>query len=134
MKPLALTMGDPAGIGGELTLRTWLALRGTGVVFVALDDPEWLAYLAKSLGLAVPIQTVARAVEAGSIFRSALPVLVVPLASVPVPGRPDPANAKAVVDSIERATRLALDGDAPPQVLEKVGKLKGVRQATALRF
>src|SRR5271165_4491681 len=122
MKPLALTMGDPAGIGGELTLRTWLALRGTGVVFVALDDPEWLAYLAKSLGLAVPIQTVARAVEAGSIFRSALPVLVVPLASVPVPGRPDPANAKAVVDSIERATRLALDGDAGGLVTNPINK------------
>ena len=30
LPPLALTMGDPAGIGGELSLRAWLALRSTG--------------------------------------------------------------------------------------------------------
>ena len=40
VKPLALTMGDPAGIGGELTLRAWLALRRGGPCFVALDDPK----------------------------------------------------------------------------------------------
>ena len=40
MKPLALTMGDPAGIGGELSLRAWLALRERGLTFVLLDDPE----------------------------------------------------------------------------------------------
>ena len=43
---LALTMGDPAGIGGELTLRAWLALRHGGPCFVALDDPDRLAALA----------------------------------------------------------------------------------------
>ncbi len=37
---LALTMGDPAGIGGELTLRAWQALRRSGPCFVALDDPR----------------------------------------------------------------------------------------------
>ena len=50
MKPLALTMGDPAGIGGELTLRTWLALRGGGRPFVALDDPARLERLARAMG------------------------------------------------------------------------------------
>ena len=38
--PLALTMGDPAGIGGELTVRAWQALRHDGPCFVALDDPQ----------------------------------------------------------------------------------------------
>ena len=49
-------MGDPAGIGGELTLRAWLALRGGGLSFVALDDPVRLECLARAMGLAVPIR------------------------------------------------------------------------------
>ena len=48
-------MGDPAGIGGELTLRAWLALRGNGHSFVALDDPQRLVSLARTLDLNVPI-------------------------------------------------------------------------------
>jgi 4-hydroxythreonine-4-phosphate dehydrogenase len=56
---LALTMGDPAGIGGELTLRAWLALHRSGPCFVALDDPDRLAALAHALSLEVPIAKVA---------------------------------------------------------------------------
>lgn len=108
MKLLALTMGDPAGIGGELTLKAWLALRTTGPVFVALDDPARLTRLAADMGLTVPVQVVSHAAQAGDIFRSALPVLPVPLPAPAVPGRPDQANASAVVASIEQATKLAL--------------------------
>jgi 4-hydroxythreonine-4-phosphate dehydrogenase len=108
MKPLALTMGDPAGIGGELSLKAWLALRDTGQAFVALDDPGRLQRLARDLGLAVLVQPVNNAAQAAEIFRTALPVLPVPLADIPVPGHPDAANAPAVVASIEQATKLAL--------------------------
>ena len=65
MKPLALTMGDPAGIGGELTLKAWLALRDSGLVFVSLDDPERLERLARELELAVPVAAVGDAADAG---------------------------------------------------------------------
>src|ERR1700712_2704250 len=112
MKPLALTMGDPAGIGGELSLRAWLALRKTGPAFVALDDPQRLEQLAQALGLAVPVRVVADAAEAVAVFALALPVIAVNLAVAPVAGRPDQANAHAVVASIEQATKLALAGDA----------------------
>jgi 4-hydroxythreonine-4-phosphate dehydrogenase len=122
MKPLALTMGDPAGIGGELTLRTWLALRGGGRPFVALDDPARLERLARAMRVAAPIRVVESAAEAVSVFSSAVPVLTVPLDAVPIPGRPDPANAKAVVDSIERATQLALDGEASGVVTNPINK------------
>ena len=49
LPPLAVTMGEPAGIGGEVLLKAWLALRGSGPVFFALDDPERLAGLAARL-------------------------------------------------------------------------------------
>ena len=59
MRPLALTMGDPAGIGGELTLRAWQARRGGDRCFVALDDPDRLRRLARDMILDVPVATVA---------------------------------------------------------------------------
>jgi len=122
MLPLALTMGDPAGIGGELTLRAWLALRGTGRNFVALDDPERLAALAAALRLAVPVEVVASPNEAEAVFPRALPVLPVRLASAPEPGKPDPANARAVVESIERAAELALRGAVGGMVTNPINK------------
>ena len=83
MKPLALTMGDPAGIGGELTLRAWLALRETGPIFVALDDPIRLERLARDIGLTVPVRLVRDVAAAAGAFPAALPVLPVPLAAIP---------------------------------------------------
>ena len=105
MTPLALTMGDPAGIGGELTLRAWQALRRHGPCFVALDDPRpaaprWLATrLAKSRSR--PSHPQQRAQR----FGDALPVLPVRLAARRIPGRPDKANARG--DRLDRACRRA---------------------------
>ena len=120
-RPLALTMGDPAGIGGELTLRAWLARRHD-VPFVALDDPARLAALAHKIGLDVPIRVVNAIDAAGAVFRDALPVLSVPLAAVPCPGTPDPVNAAAVIASIEQATMLALAGTAAGVVTNPIHK------------
>ena len=114
-------MGDPAGIGGELTLKAWLARRH-GVPFVALDDPARLQALAHRIGLDVPIRVVNAIDAAGAVFRHALPVLPVPLAAVPCPGTPDPANAAAVIASIEQATMLALAGTAAGVVTNPIHK------------
>ncbi|TQF76875.1 4-hydroxythreonine-4-phosphate dehydrogenase, partial [Elioraea sp. Yellowstone] len=62
-RPLALTMGDPAGIGGEITLAAWSALRARGPAFVAIDDPDRLAALAHRLGRDVPVRAVGSAAE-----------------------------------------------------------------------
>jgi 4-hydroxythreonine-4-phosphate dehydrogenase len=122
MKPLAVTMGDPAGIGGELTLRVWQALRRGSLRFAVLDDTDRLATLARSLSLDVPIARIATFEEAAQKFADALPVLHVPLAAAPRPGHPDKANAQAVIASIERATRLALSGDAGGVVTNPINK------------
>jgi 4-hydroxythreonine-4-phosphate dehydrogenase len=119
--PLALTMGDPAGIGGELSLKAWKARRG-GRPFVALDDPDRLAGIARDLNLDVPIRVVNAAGAAGAVFREALPVLPIKLAAPPVPGQADPANAAAVIASIERATKLTLAGEAAAVVTNPIHK------------
>jgi 4-hydroxythreonine-4-phosphate dehydrogenase len=122
MLPLALTMGDPAGIGGELTVKAWRARKGAGPVFVALDDPDRLSATAKTLGIDARIQVIGDASEAGHTFPTALPVLPVKLAMAPVAGRPDPANARAVVESIEQATKLAMAGKAGAVVTNPINK------------
>ena len=122
MKPIALTMGDPAGIGGELTLRAWIALRGRGPCFVALDDPGRLAALATYLRLEAPVREVQQPDQATSVFPDALPVLPVRLANAPCPGTPDAANAPAVIGSIERATLLAARGEVAAVVTNPINK------------
>lgn len=121
-QPLALTMGEPSGIGGEIALAAWLR-RGEGVPpFVLLDDPARIAALAGSLGLAVPVRAVEKPAEAGAAFPEALPVLPLGLPVAAVPGRPDPRNAAAVLASIDRAVDLALAGQVAGLVTNPIQK------------
>lgn len=119
--PIAVTMGDPAGIGGELTLAAWLARRGAGPAFFVIDCPARLAAVAKALNLNVPIRECAPE-DAAGIFADALPVMPQTLPSTPVPGRPDPTHAHAAIASIKLATELALSGRAAGLVTNPVYK------------
>jgi 4-hydroxythreonine-4-phosphate dehydrogenase len=109
--PLAVTMGEPAGVGGELSLKAWLSRGQAARPFFAIDDPERLAALAARLGLAVPVREIGTPAEASAVFATALPVLRVALKAPARPGQPDPANAAATLEAIERATRLAQAGE-----------------------
>ncbi len=119
--PLAVTMGDPAGIGGEVLLAAWRALRG-GAPFFAIDDPERLEALARSLGVDTPVAVIERPHDARAVFAGALPVLPQPLATPAEPGRPDAANAPAVIASIDRAVAMAADGIAGGVVTAPIHK------------
>ncbi|MFM2045008.1 MAG: 4-hydroxythreonine-4-phosphate dehydrogenase [Pseudomonadota bacterium] len=106
--PLALTMGEPAGIGGEIALAAW-RLRDQRLVppFVLLDDPARLADLAARLGWTVPIAPIGDPAEAPALFATALPVLPLTLPAPVAYGSPDPANGAAVIAAIDRAVDLA---------------------------
>jgi len=120
--PLAVTMGEPAGVGGELTLKAWQARHVSGRPFFAIDDPARLAALADKLGLDVPVREIARPDEAAQVFADALPVLAIRLAAPVIPGRPDPANAPATIEAIERAARLAMVGGVAGIVTNPIQK------------
>jgi len=108
--PLAVTMGEPAGIGGELSLKAWLARKPGDRPFFVLDDADRLTTLARDLGLDVPVRKIAGPAEAGEVFGAALPALSVKLRTAVTPGRPTPVNAAATLEAIERAAALALSG------------------------
>jgi 4-hydroxythreonine-4-phosphate dehydrogenase len=122
MKPLVLTMGEPAGIGGEIALDAWTR-RSSGIpIFAMIDDPARLRAIADKLGLTVPLREIETPAEAVKAWPTALPVLPIRLAAPPVPGRPDPRNADAVLGSIEAAVRLVQDGAAAAIVTNPIQK------------
>ncbi len=112
--PLALTMGEPAGIGPEITIAAWRAVRAAGPAFCVIADPALLR--------GAPLAVIAAPEEAARAFPDALPVLPLALAAPAEPGRLDPANAPAVIASIERAVGLALDGRAGGVVTNPIQK------------
>ena len=120
--PLAVTMGEPAGVGGELSLKAWLSRRTGARPFFVLDDPARLSALGRHLGLDVPLCEISRPEDAASGFASALPVLAVRLAAPPRPGHPDVANAAATIEAIERASRFALAGTVAGVVTNPIQK------------
>ena len=89
--PLALTMGDPAGIGGEIAV----AARASGRLshpFFLIDDPDRIRAIAGAL----PVIAIAAPEDTAGAWADGLPVLPHPLPAAPRAGRPDPANAPAV--------------------------------------
>ena len=109
-------MGDPAGIGGEITAKAWRVLAGSGPQFAILADPFWVG------GLDVPMAVIQSLDQVADVFGAALPVLALSLPEIARPGRPDPANAPAVIASIERAVRLAQAGEAGAVVTNPISK------------
>ena len=120
--PLAVTMGEPAGIGGELSLKAWSMRQRGARPFFVLDDQARLANLAAKLGLNVPLRQIARPADAGAVFETALPVLPVRLRTASRAGHPDPANAPATLESIERAVQMALAGEIAGMVTNPIQK------------
>jgi len=116
-------MGEPAGIGGEITLQAWRD-RGAARLppFFVVDDPERLASLAMRLGLKVPVVAIETPEAAADTFNDALPVLPLSRAVGAEPGRLNPANAEAVLESIQCAVSLAQRNAAAAVVTNPIHK------------
>ncbi|WP_417820517.1 4-hydroxythreonine-4-phosphate dehydrogenase PdxA [Terasakiella sp.] len=119
--PLAVSMGEPAGIGGEITLKAWRENRENIPRFFVIDCPHRLAHLANRLGWTVPICPITTPQEAHDVFPDALPVLEHPVTAVE-PGQLSKHSAKSVISSIERAVELCLKGEASAVVTNPIHK------------
>ena len=122
-RPLALTLGDPAGIGPDVTLLAWAARTREAIPpFVLLGDASVLAARAHGLGLDVPIGEIDDVNKAPALFQTTLPVLSIPISGKVIAGRPDAAAVAAIRESIEHAVRLALAGAARAVVTNPISK------------
>src|ERR1700684_1878249 len=112
VQPLALTLGEPAGIGPDLALSVWRRRSELGVPpFYLVADPDFLKSRAGLLRLDVPIAPVPPR-PAAAAFSSALPVVAIDIPVPAAPGRPDRSSAPAAVASIRRATADVMAGSA----------------------
>jgi len=101
---IALTCGEPAGIGPEIAASAWQALRDA-LPFFLIGDPGHVPE-------GVPVAVIDRPSEAAGVAARALPVLAHPFPGPRVPGRPQAAQAQGVIDVIARAVALVQGGEA----------------------
>lgn len=121
--PLALTLGDPAGIGPDVTLLAFAAQSREEIPpFVLIGDETVLSARAQSLGLSVPIVKVAAPADASTVFADALPVLSIPVSGTVSAGAPAIAAMDAVKESIKTAVELVQGGEARAVVTNPVSK------------
>ena len=118
--PLAMTMGDPAGIGPELALAAWRE-RTSGAPFFIFAAPGLLAAAAKRAGLTTPVIETDPA-GAAAVFSHGLPVVPLKSPVEDAPGRPAAANAEATIESIARAVEAVHDGAARAVVTNPIAK------------
>ncbi|CAN5867580.1 4-hydroxythreonine-4-phosphate dehydrogenase PdxA [soil metagenome] len=118
--PLALTLGDPAGIGPEIIVKAWTELRQTGPAFLVVGDSQSLASASGS-GASI-VRSVISAEEAAKVFPEAILVLDIPLRAPVVSGQPTSAAAKSVIQWIETAVGLALSGQVCGVVTAPIAK------------
>ncbi|MES2967234.1 MAG: 4-hydroxythreonine-4-phosphate dehydrogenase PdxA [Pseudomonadota bacterium] len=104
MPPIALTCGEPSGIGPEIAVAARVML-GQSVPFFWIGDPAHLPPGSKWQAIVDPV-------AAGDVAAETLPVLVHPFAAPAIPGQPDPANAACVIAVIARAVALVQAGAA----------------------
>ena len=116
--PLAVALGDPAGIGPEIVAKCWDNRDRFGLPpFVAVGDPRALSAVWDG-----PVQAIDDPRDADAAFDQALPILVVAASAAATPGRPDTAGAHAALDALELAVGLTRSGSAGAMVTAPVSK------------
>lgn len=117
-KPIAVTPGDPAGIGGEITLRAHHSgVRG----FFVLNEVEHLDTVSKSIGLSTEF----REIDGPGSYDpacTALQVSSLNWAQPPIAGTPSPENAPLIIGAIEAAARWAQTGACAAMVTNPIAK------------
>ncbi len=129
--PLAMTMGEPGGIGSEIAFKAWQALKDKHEpgrpAFFLIDDPARLEKRAHLGNWPVEITTISKAEQATEAFSFALPVLPLKKGMTRdlleiTPGKARKNTAEAVIASVEQGVKLALDGAACGVVTNPIQK------------
>lgn len=114
MHPIVVSMGDPCGIGPEVTAKAWTDLRDSGIVFAVLGDARLYGE--------VPTVIIDDLGQASGLFPNALPVLRGLDTPDAVAGRPSPRFAQAILSAIEQGVTLVTSGQASALVTAPIAK------------
>lgn len=114
--PLALTMGEPGGVGPELAFKARTALLEQGPAFFVIGDPAVFAQFGGKISI------IASPAAASSTFGGALPVLDIGVKAQSTIGKAAPSSARSVIAAIERAVEFAISGEAAAVVTNPIQK------------
>jgi len=121
-RPLALTLGEPAGIGPDITIKAWLQRDELKLpAFYLLGDRDFIGRRAHALGVDIELADVG-ADGAAAAFARALPVVSTGRAATAQPGRPDDRSADAALASIRQAVNDVAAGRAGAVVTNPIAK------------
>jgi len=122
-RPLALTLGEPAGIGPDIAIAAWLRRHELSLpAFYLLGDEALIARRAKSLGADIRIAGVVGSEQAEAVFADALPIVETGVVATAEPGRPDESSAPAALTSIRLAVADVIAGRASAVVTNPIAK------------
>ncbi len=120
--PLALTIGEPAGVGLDLTLAIWRRRAEFAIPpFYLIGERDYVSQRAQTLGLDIPLTEV-KPEQAASTFADALPVVALGLPMTAAAGKPDATSAPAAIAAIRRAVADVTSGYARAIVTNPVAK------------
>jgi 4-hydroxythreonine-4-phosphate dehydrogenase len=121
-KPLALTSGDPAGIGPDITIKAWQRRKQEALPpFYLRSDPDLVRGRAKMLGVDIPCAEVCPK-DAVTAFVDSLPVVATGHVTTAAAGRPDASSAEAALASIRQAVADVASGQASAVVTNPIAK------------
>jgi 4-hydroxythreonine-4-phosphate dehydrogenase len=121
-RSLALTIGEPAGIGCDIALMAWHRRRELDLpAFYLIADPDHVAARARLLGIPVRIEATTPE-QAGAKFAQSLPVAALTERATASPGQPDASSAAVALASIRQAVRDTVDGRASAVVTNPIAK------------
>ena len=120
--PIAVTMGEPAGIGGELVCMAWARCAQDLPPIVLIDDPIRIEKLGETIKCPVKVISISKAIEALEIWPEAIPVIPLSLNRSVIPGRLDPSNSPAVIASLDKAINLTVTGETKGLVTNPIHK------------
>ena len=121
-RPLALTLGEPAGIGPDITIKAWQRRRESQLPpFYLIGDSRFIGARARALGVDVPLADVSPE-DATTAFAECLPVVAAGHGITATPGHPDDSSASAALASIRRAVADVVAGHASAVVTNPIAK------------
>ncbi|MGE3244910.1 MAG: 4-hydroxythreonine-4-phosphate dehydrogenase PdxA [Beijerinckiaceae bacterium] len=129
-KPIALSQGDPSGIGPEIAIKAWLRRAPGDVPFFLIADPDHVNRCIRALGLPAEACAVTPE-EAAGAYSTCLPVVPVGAPVTGEPGRPDEADAAPTIAAIDMAARLVRDNRASAMTTNPITKASLLRAGFA---
>ena len=120
--PVAITMGDPGGIGAEITLKSWRDHRADLTPFYMIDDPNRIDHINRQLNLNCAVEPVTGLDKIGDVFKDALPVYDLGDRVLSLPGELNPQDAPLVLQSLKIAVAQVSRGQAAALVTNPVHK------------